>query len=257
MEVLAGEYEECSALVSKLRAENSDLTRASRDAIETREQFRQTAFELDRCRNEIKHMEEEMALLQVQRGREADKFIAMVCSLSPPLQRSLLVSVPLPIPSQTKNRDQLEVKLSTALAERDTEIHENLRVKANYEAVQKREVRMQTLLDTTRRELEDLQVSGSALPRLFLLCSSSSPTLHWPQMSSSELKAELTNIKGAHGQEIENMERMCDTLREEHQVRLFDFPLSLLLILTGYERVIGICSVPPHSGPSEPRGDGS
>jgi hypothetical protein len=43
-------------------------------------------------------------------------------------------------------------------------------------------------------------------------------------MSSSELKAELAGIKGAHGQEIENMERLCDSLREEHQVIALPFP---------------------------------
>jgi hypothetical protein len=85
MEEMSRECEESSSLVSKLRAENSDLIRASREAIETREQFRKTTFELERCRNEMKHVDEEMALLQVQRGREADKLIAMVRSplLSP------------------------------------------------------------------------------------------------------------------------------------------------------------------------------
>jgi 3-phenylpropionate/cinnamic acid dioxygenase small subunit len=63
--------------------------------------------------------------------------------------------------------------LSTALAERDTEIHENLRVKANYESIQKRESRLQTIVETTRRELEDHQVRSRLILLALLLTNSS------------------------------------------------------------------------------------
>jgi hypothetical protein len=45
-------------------------------------------------------------------------------------------------------------------------------------------------------------------------------------MSDSELKAELSSIHSAHAAEIENLEKLCDSLREEHEVCL-----SLLLLL--------------------------
>lgn len=36
-------------------------------------------LELERCRVEMRHVEEEMAALQIHRGMEADKLIKMVC----------------------------------------------------------------------------------------------------------------------------------------------------------------------------------
>lgn len=37
-------------------------------------------------------------------------------------------------------------------------------------------------------------------------------------MTNSELKAELAGIHGSHTQEVENLEKLCDSLREEHDV---------------------------------------
>jgi uncharacterized membrane protein YccC len=84
LEELRVECEESSSLLSKTKAENNELARASKEALETRERLRQTLFELDRSRAEMKHVDEEMASLQIHRGMEANKLIAMVCPPPPP-----------------------------------------------------------------------------------------------------------------------------------------------------------------------------
>ena len=80
LEELQLECEENSSLLSKTKAENNELLRASQETVETRERLRQTLFELDRSRAEMKSIEEEMAALQIHRGIEAGKMIAMVCA---------------------------------------------------------------------------------------------------------------------------------------------------------------------------------
>jgi hypothetical protein len=45
-------------------------------------------------------------------------------------------------------------------------------------------------------------------------------------MSNRELKAELSGIHSAHSMEIENLEKLCDSLREEHEVCPLLFPSS-------------------------------
>lgn len=97
IEQLKIEFEDTSNVLSKLRNENSELVRASREALETRDQFRQSMLELDRCRVEMRHVEEEMTSLQIHRGIEADKLIAMVhlspLPVSPPLLPLRLTSL--------------------------------------------------------------------------------------------------------------------------------------------------------------------
>jgi predicted ATP-dependent Lon-type protease len=44
------------------------------------------------------------------------------------------------------------------MAEKEAEVKEVLRLKGNYEAIQKREVRLQSQTDLLRREVEDLRV---------------------------------------------------------------------------------------------------
>lgn len=102
----------------------------------------------------------------------------------------LCSDLPLPL-LKTKNRDHLESQLATALAEKEAEIKENLRVRENYEAIQKREVRLQSQLDLLRREMEDLQVTPQ---NLFISChlilSPSLPPTHTLDVKSrSQIRA--------------------------------------------------------------------
>lgn len=75
---LLAELEENRNTLSKFRVENNELVQASKDALETRDMLRQCRLELDRSQIEMRHVEEEMAALQIHRGLEADKLIAMV-----------------------------------------------------------------------------------------------------------------------------------------------------------------------------------
>lgn len=91
--------EENRSTLSKFRVENNELLRASGDALETRDLLRQCRLELDRSLVEMRHVEEEMAALQIHRGLEADKLIAMVSLASlglltlPSLLRRLKIEI--------------------------------------------------------------------------------------------------------------------------------------------------------------------
>jgi hypothetical protein len=86
-------------------------------------------------------------------------------------------------------------------------------------------VRLQSQMDLIRREVEDLQVP----PPFESSISHRNPAAL--QMSNRDLKAELSGIHSAHSMEIENLEKLCDSLREEHEVRPLLFPLPCLPLL--------------------------